>query len=322
MAFSFISRFGSKIGPKNPIALGAVLMVLAILAMTLMDATAKSLMMDGYPPFQVIWARYASQSVIVLLVFAPQLRSLMRTRYPGMQLLRSCLLFLATLAFFTSLSFIEIATASAVFEIAPLLITVLAFFVLRERVGPWRWLGVVVGLCGALIVIRPGSGVFSIGTLLPAVAALFYAAFAIATRFLGQGENPWTSVIYAASIGTIVASVIVPSYWVDVTGVAVVKMLLLGVFGTIGHSLLVRSLMLADASFLAPFGYSSLLFSIIWGVLFFAEYPDIWVYVGGATIVGAGLFVWYRELKGPKPPAPQPNPTTRPIENYSRPANR
>ncbi len=286
-----------KPGPDNLIALGAILMVLAIFAMTLMDATAKSLMADGYPPFQVIWARYVSQSVLVFIVFAPRLKLLLRTRYLGLQILRSSLLFMATLTFFMSLSFIEMATAAAVFEVAPLLITTLAFFVLREKVGPWRWLGVAIGLCGALTIIRPGTDVFNATTLLPLVAALCYAAFAVATRFLGQGENPWTSVIYAATIGTVVASLIVPFHWVEPSSQAVVKMVMLGVFGTIGHSLLVRALVLADASFLAPFGYVSLVFSILWGVIFFAEYPDIWVYTGGAIIVGAGLFVWYRELR-------------------------
>ena len=142
-------------------------MVAAMLAMTLMDATAKALQQSGLHPLQVVWARFTSQTVIVFLVLAPNLRSLLRTRYPAMQFIRSVFLFGATMCFFFSLGLMEIASATAVFEIAPLLITILAFLVLKEKVGVRRWVGVGIGLCGSLLIIRPGSDVFSFATLLP-----------------------------------------------------------------------------------------------------------------------------------------------------------
>lgn len=292
---------------KNPLLAGALLMVAAMLAMTLMDATAKALQQSGLHPLQVVWARFMSQTVIVVLVLSPRLRGLLRTRYPALQFVRSVFLFGATMCFFFSLGLMEIASATAVFEVAPLLITVLAFLVLREKVGPRRWLGVGIGLCGALLIIRPGSDVFSPATLLPAAGAFFYGCFAVSTRFLGRGESSWTSFIYTAAFGTVVASLFAPFFWTTPSPADAIKMVVIGGFGAIGHYLLIRSLMLAEASYLAPFGYVSLLFNTCWGVVFFGEYPDIWVYSGASVIVGAGLYVWYRELKASADtPAAQP----------------
>lgn len=292
---------------KNPLVAGALLMVAAMLGMTMMDATAKALQHSGLHPLQVVWARFTSQTVITLLVLAPNLRSLLRTQYPVMQFVRSVFLFGATMCFFFSLGLMKIASATAVFEIAPLLITILAFLVLREKVGLRRWIGVGIGLCGSLLIIRPGSDVFTVATLLPVAGAFFYGCFAVSTRFLGRGESSWTSFIYTAMFGTLVATLIVPFYWSTPSPTEAALMAVIGAFGAVGHYLLIRALMLAEASYLAPFGYVSLVYNTVWGVVFFDEYPDIWVYAGALVIVGAGLYVWYRELKaGADTPVGQP----------------
>jgi len=278
----------------SPLAQGALLMILAIFLFSIMDTLAKSIS-AAHHPLQIVWARYTSQTVFAFALLAPRLKVLMRTRHLGMQLLRSGFLFGATISFFTAISFIPLATATAVFEIAPLVMTVLAFLFLREYVGPRRWISVCAGLIGALIIIRPGSDVFTGFALLPALAATFFAGYAISTRYLGKEESPWTSFLYTALIGTIVSCVLVPFFWTTPNPINALKMILLGIAGGIGHYVLIRALILTEASFLAPFGYFSLLFNTFWGLTLFAEIPDYYTLLGGTIIVVAGVYVWYRE---------------------------
>lgn len=274
---------------------GAALMMAAIFLFSIMDTLAKSLSAD-HPPLQIVWARYTSQTIFAFVLLAPRLNTLLRTRYVKMQLLRSAFLFAATLMFFWSISLMPLATVTATFEVSPLIMTILAFFVLKETVGPRRWISVAIGFVGALIIIRPGSDLFTPYALLPAFAAACFAGYAISTRFLGRDESPWTSFLYTALIGTLISCAIVPFYWVTPSAIGAVKMVALGMIGGVGHILLVRAFTLTEASYLAPFSYVGLLFNALWGFAFFNEIPTAYTVTGGAIIVAAGVYVWYREV--------------------------
>ncbi|MGB0499268.1 MAG: DMT family transporter, partial [Rubricella sp.] len=138
---------------------GILLMLGAILFFTWMDAIANRLT-QTLDPLQVVWARYLGQVVATFIVLAPRLGAVFPTRRWRVQILRSVLLFGATFSFYTALSGLEIAEATAIFEVAPLMLTGLAVILLGEKVGLRRWLGVGAGLVGALIIIRPGTDVF------------------------------------------------------------------------------------------------------------------------------------------------------------------
>lgn len=281
-------------GPFRGESLGIVLMVAAVFLFTTMDVIAKDLT-GRHDPLQVAWARYASQLGWSLILLAPWLRTLIKTPYLKLQLLRSGLMFGATLSFFTALSYMPMADAVAVFEVAPLIITALAFLVLKERIGPRRWAGVAVGFVGALIIIRPGSDVFSVASLLPMVAAFCFASFSIVTRFLGDKENPWTSFLYSALVGTAAASVMVPFVWTTPSTFDAGVMATFGLLGGAGQFLLILALRHASASAIAPFSYMGLVFAVFWGLTIFDEFPDAWTLTGATLIVSAGLYVWWRE---------------------------
>lgn len=269
-------------------------MAASMAVLTLMDTFAK-LLMQTYDPVQVIWARYTCQSLVVVVWFLPRLRTLLKTRHILLQLIRSAFLFGATFSFFSALAHIELAEAAAIFDINPLIITVLAYFFLKERVGLRRMLGVVIGLIGALIIIRPGSSVFSPYAVLPAIAACCLAGYVITTRFLGRDENILTSLLYSTLIGTIAASFMVGSAWNTPSPSGVTMMMMLGVLGASGQFLLIRAFTLAEAAAVAPFSYVGLLFAVLYGYLFFSELPDAITIFGALVIVGSGLYVWHRE---------------------------
>lgn len=273
---------------------GILCVIFFTLMFNCMDVFAKELT-ARYDSLLIVWARYASQMFWIIIAFGPRLPRYLKTRHPGLQILRSGFLFSATCMFFTGLSFLPLAESAATMQTAPLIITLLAALVLREQVGPRRWLGVAAGLLGALIIIRPGAEVFSLASLLPLGAAFCYAAYSVSTRLLNADESTYTTFIYTAAIGAIVASLIVPFYWTTPTLEDALIMLFFGIFGGLGHLALITGLQYASASALAPFNYSSLIWATALGFLAFGELPDQWTIIGALVIVSAGLYVWRRE---------------------------
>jgi len=286
----------SRFSRLTPSVQGIVLMLATVFFFSMMDATAKGLA-QRYDTLEVVWARYASQTLVTLLILMPRLRRVVKTRYLGLQLVRSGFLFGATISFFFSISLIGLAPASAIMAVNPMLITIGAFLVLGEPLGARRLLGVSAGLLGALIIIRPGSEVFRPAALLPLLGAMFYAGYAVSTRFLGREESVWTSFLYTALIGTVAASAILPFVFEMPSRGDMGIMLMLGIIGGAGQLCLIRALSVAEAGVIAPFAYAGVVFAIFWGMVLFGEFPDRWVITGALVIAGAGIYVWHREFR-------------------------
>jgi len=280
----------------TPVGAGIGLYLLAVLNMTVMDTIAKSLTQE-LPVVQVVWARYAGQTLLVTLLLLPRITQVVRTRHPWLQFLRSLFLLLATTLFFFAISSMELAEATALMNINPVLITLGAALFLGERIGLRRLLGILAALAGALIIIRPGSEVFSPNAFFALAGAVFYAGFALVTRFVGKGETVWTSLFYTALLGALVLSVAVVPVWQAPSGRAMLLMLAIGGVAALGQFLLIRAFMLAEASIVAPFSYAGLLFATLWGILFFDEWPDAATIFGAAIIAAAGVYVWHRETR-------------------------
>ena len=273
---------------------GVVMMIAALTAFSMMDTIAKALT-QRYDPLQVVWARYTCHTLVVFLWFAPRLKELLATNHIWLQLLRSAFLFGATYSFFTSISHIGLAQAVAIFDVNPLIVTLLAMVVLKEPAGPRRLIGCTIGMIGALIIIRPGTELFSPYAALPLVGACSYASYVVSTRFLGRDENSLTSLLYTTLIGTAVANLLVPPVWQTPLPADAALMLSMGFIGGTGQYFLIRAFTLAEAGVVAPFTYVGLLFAVVLGYLFFGELPDKMTYLGALVIVGSGLYVWHRE---------------------------
>ena len=271
-----------------------LLMIGAIFCFASMDATAKYLMKE-IGPAQTIWARYTVQAILVTVLILPKINIYGKTKYPKLQFLRSVALMMATTLFFFAFSRLGLAEASAIFNISPVLITLGAFLFLREQIGLRRVIGIFVSLLGALIIIRPGSGVFTIYALLPLGAAIFYSTYSLVTRFVGADESPWTSLFYSAIFGAICYSIYIVFHWNPMSNNALLLTIIIGLFGTAGHICLIRALTLGEASLVAPFIYTNLLFTTIWGLVLFGNFPDFWTICGALIIVAAGVYVWARD---------------------------
>ncbi|MEC7763584.1 MAG: DMT family transporter [Pseudomonadota bacterium] len=284
--------------PLNQPTRGILLYMSGIFCMATMDLLAKMLSQEVHVA-QTIWARYAGQTVIVAIWLLPSLRTVVRTRYPGLQFVRSMSLLLGTSMFFLSLTFLGLAEATAIMDINPIFITLGAALFLGERFGPRRAFGVIAALVGALIIIRPGTDVFSPAAFLPLIAATGYATFILVTRKVGHDEDARTSLLYAALLGAIVTSVIVPFFWTTPGPREIVLMVAIGALGALGQLFLIQAVRFAEASAIAPFSYIGLLIAAFWGAVIFQEIPDLATWIGGAIIVASGLYIWHRERVAP-----------------------
>ncbi len=271
-------------------------MILAILAFTLLDASAKGLL-QRYPAPQVIWARFLGQVLIVVLILRGRTLAMARTSYPGLHVLRAVFQVTTAALFFTSLNFIGLAEATALTDTSPVLVTLGAALFLGERLGPRRILAICVALVGAVIIVRPGGGVFTWWALMPLAAAVSFAANSLLTRRIGQYEPVWTAMLWGGIFGTLAFSLFLPTNWVPVAAADLPLFIFVGCIGTLGQVLMIRSLSIAEAGTVAPFTYIGVVFATLWGALFFSEYPDFWTVTGALVIVGAGLYVWHRETR-------------------------
>jgi drug/metabolite transporter (DMT)-like permease len=275
---------------------GILLMVAAVGTFVLMDTTAKYLS-RWYPVPLIVWARYVSNLAILLAFLAArgELRQL-RTARPGLQFARGLLLALATLLFFTSLSVLPLADANAIAFAMPLFVAALAVPMLGERLEMARLLAILAGFAGALVIVRPGSELFTPYALLPLGMAVCNALYQILTRKVAGLEPPLTSLVWGALVGAVLLSAIAPFVWVSPQAVSHGALIvIIGILASVGHFLLIKAYDHANATLLAPYTYTALVWAVLLGWLVFGDFPDGWSLVGMGIIVLSGLYLANRQ---------------------------
>ena len=279
--------------------LSFILMVTAMCCLPGMDAMAKYLA-QTMPVMQVIWFRYLGQFLVVLCILSPNLKVSAETDNLGIQLLRSGTLFGTTVCFFFALKFIDQGQAAATFQVAPLIISLLAMVFLGERLGMKKCFGILLGFTGAIIIVQPQQFHFSAFALLPILAATFYAIYAVLTRSLGNGDDARTTLFYTTAFGALATCFVIPFVWVNPTTVAeILAIAVMITLASLGHFLLIRAFQLNGASDLAPLNYFGLVFALLWGAFLFDETPAITTLISSFLVVGASLFVM-KNREGPK----------------------
>ena len=275
---------------------GILWMLATMFCFLSLDAIMKHLL-ETYPLVQVTWARFFFATIVAIVLCGQRLPSLAVSRHPGMQSARSVLLMTTTGLFNAGIITVPLATATTIMFTNPLLVTLLSVPLLGERVGAQRWFGVATGFLGALIVVRPWQGDFGgagSGALYLLAAALFNANYQILTRKV-RSDDPLTSLLFTATAGAIVTSCMVPWFWKTPTWDVWLFFMGCGLCGGLGHYCLIRAMSAAPAAVVAPFNYSSLVWSVLFGLVIWGDFPDHWTWAGAALIIGSGLYVFHRE---------------------------
>lgn len=296
--------------------LGILCVMIGMATASLMDATIKSLS-DGYPLHEIVMAR--SVVAIFLTIFIVHLEgglSLLATKRPFVHLTRGLLIVVANMTFYMAISFMPLAEATALFFVSPLIITALSVPFLGEKVGWRRWIGIIAGFFGVIIMIRPGVNTISIYSFLPIIAASAYASTQIITRRLGVTEKASVMSFYISLTFIVIAGCfwwfigdgslsgkydpkvefLFRAWKMPDSGDAML-MVFVGILVAIVGYMLSQAYRVANASIVAPFEYVTLPLAILWGYLFWGEIPDLQAAIGMALIVGSGLYIFLREKR-------------------------
>jgi len=274
---------------------GIALILLSTIFLGTSDATSKYLS-STLPSVEIAWIRFLVFAIIMVPAMVPgtTIYSL-RTTGVRLQLLRGTALLGSSLFFITGLRYLPIAEASATGFVSPLFVTALSIIFLAEQVGVRRWIATATGLFGVLIILRPGTSAFHVAAFLPIVSAFCWAVTLIMTRMMSGKEHASTIMTYSSIAGVAIMSALVPFAWVAPSWHDIMFGILVGVASTAGQWIVVLAFRYADASVLAPFSYTQLLWVSILGFLVFGEVPDTWTIVGAGFIVASGLYTAHRE---------------------------
>jgi len=281
-------------------------MLLGTSIVPVMDAVAKHLG-DTMSPIQITWGRFLFQFIIMAIALCitkgPQA---LLPKEPLKHAIRGLLLAAATLCFFWSLRTLPLADAIAIFFVQPMILTLISALVLKETIGWHRRIAVCIGFIGAMLIIRPGTDTFTLASLLPLVAAVFFASYLAMTRAVANIDHPATMQFASGLSATCALSLVLllASLWPHSSFAPSMPnlaewswLMLIGIIAAGGHLLVVMAMNRAPASALAPFGYIEIVAATLLGWIFFSDWPDRLSWLGIAVIVVSGFYVFLREQR-------------------------
>ncbi len=277
---------------------GIALMCGAVAFFAALDAIAKYL--GGHlDPLQVAGMRFITAFFIALALLNPVTRpGMLRTAQPGLQVLRGLMLVSTTIFNFLAFKYLQLDEALAILFSTPFLVAIAAGPLLGEWVGWRRWTAIGAGFLGVLVVIRPGlAGGMQWAALFSVAAAIFYAAYGIATRMVSRTDSSDTTLFYGNLVAVCAMAPLLPFVWQPLSLVDFGLLVAIGALGSAGHYLLIAAHRRAPASVLSPFMYTQLVWATTLGFLVFGDVPTQWTLIGGAIVVASGLYLIHRERR-------------------------
>ncbi|WP_292658342.1 DMT family transporter [Mesorhizobium sp.] len=266
---------------------------------TFLDTSSKYLVLAGVSALIVAWTRFAVH-VLIVGVFLRGWREPLRFRPANLpaHLTRGLLLFGSTICNILALRTLQLAETTSIYFFGPMVITALAGPLLGEWAGWRRWLAIMSGFVGVLIITRPGIGVFGVGHLFALGSMLSNSFYVIMTRRMSATETSESLILFSALAPAVLLLPTLPfSLSLPQDGWHWFILLMLGVFGALGHWLLVQAYRLATTTALAPYPYSQMIWMIVSGLIVFNQFPDRWTLAGATVIVASGLYIVHRERR-------------------------
>ena len=262
------------------------------------DALIK--MLGGtYTSFQIIfYAVLFSFPLTTLMLVRDRTSDTLLPHRPGWTFLRTGAVIISGICAFYAFSVLPLTEVYAILFSVPLLITILSVPILGETVRLHRWVAVVVGLCGVLVVLQPGATEIKIGHAAALLAASGSALASVIVRKIGKDERPIVLLIYPMLGQFILMSAVMPFVYVPMQPNDLVLVALVALFGVIAMQLMIRSYRTTEATIVAPMQYSQILWATLFGALFFNEWPGVNTAIGAAIIIFSGLYILFRESRG------------------------
>ena len=277
--------------------MGITLMCGAWLVFSGIDASAKSLT-GSLAVAQIVLLRYGGGFIysLALIAFKRDVSAL-KSSTPKTQALRAVLLTGATTVNFVALRYLQLDQTAAIMFSIPLIVCALSVPMLGEQVGWRRWVAVLIGLFGVLIIIRPGFASFHWAMLLVLVQATLAAFYMILTRKVAAYDRDETSLFYNGLIGTALILPFGLVEWQALDQTTILPAIIIGFCGGLGHHLIIAAHRLAPAPVIAPFGYTHIIWMTLLGFILFDQLPDMYTLLGAGIVVSCGLFLLYREQR-------------------------
>ena len=281
---------------ENNTRLGVLLMFGTTFVFAVQDGLSMHLS-STYNVFMVVMVRYWFFAAFVMTISAKKaggLRKVAQTRQPYLQTFRGILLATEICIMVSGFTFLGLVESLAIFSSYTLIVAAMSGPILGETVGWRRWIAIVVGLFGVLIILKPGLGIFSSYAVIPLVAAFMFALYSLLTRYAARQDSSATSFFWTGVMGCIVMTAVGAFNLQNMIITDWILMLCLCLTGATGHWLLIRCYEVAEASEVQPFTYLQLVFGATIGVLVFGEVIEANVAIGAVLVVAAGLFTLWR----------------------------
>lgn len=271
---------------------GILILVTAMFVFACQDGITK-ILAERFAPPQIIWIRFGAFILLGLwLVRGQGLGRAFHTGAPWLQLGRGVVLVTQMTGFVLAVRYLPLADTHVIMSSTPLIVTVLAVPLLGETVDLRRWLAVLAGFGGVLVILRPGLGVMAPGSGIALGVAIIYAMFILLTRKLSRVDGAGTTLVWTGAVGLVSMTVAAPLVWVWPDFREWVLLGLLALVSAASHWLLIKALECAPASILQPYSYSILLWATVLGWLVFGDLPDLYTIAGAVIIVASGLYTY------------------------------